>query len=154
MRTAILGIVAAGLTVSAAGAQTPRAELDYRSAAAIRDGCIAWAAERQLTVSVAVLDRHGTLIASGHMDGAPAAVGDIAQWKGRSAARMQVATGVTAKWGGSAPGIANWRGGVPFKSPEGAPLGGVGTSGATGQQDEDCGKAGIAAARLVAGETE
>lgn len=137
------------LAAVSAQAQTPRPELDYASAARVRDSCIAWAAERKLEVSVAVFDRHGNLIAAGHMDGAPAAVGEIAQWKGRSAARMQVATAATAKWGGSAPDIANWQGGLPFATREGAPLGGVGVSGASSDEDEACGRAGIAAAGLV-----
>lgn len=131
-------------------AQTPRPELDYASAAKIRDGCIAWASEKNLAVAVAVFDRHGNLIALGHMDKARAAVGDIAQWKGRSAARIQVRTADTAKWGGSAPGIANWQGGVPFGTADGAPLGGVGVSGASAEEDEACGRAGIAAAGLTA----
>lgn len=129
-------------------AQTLRPELDYASAAKIRDGCITWASAKKLAVSVAVFDRHGNLIAQGHMDSADAAVGDIAQWKGRSAARIQASTGETAKWGGSAPGVANWQGGVPFATNDGAPLGGVGVSGASSADDEACGKAGIADAGL------
>ena len=143
-------ILAVTLLAGAAQAQTMRPELDYASAAKVRDGCIAWATAKQLTVSVAVFDRHGNLIAQGHMDKAPAAVGDFAQWKGRSAARLQVSSGVTAKWGGSAPGVANWQGGVPFGTKDGAPLGGVGVSGASSADDEACGRAGIAAAGLTA----
>ena len=150
----MVGVIAALMLAGGAQAQTPRPELDYASAAKIRDGCIAWAADRKLAVAIAVFDRHGNLIAQGHMDAAPAAVGEIAQWKGRSAARIQVLTSVTAKWGGSAPGVANWRGGVPFGAGAGAPLGGVGVSGATSQEDEDCGRAGIALAGLVPVDTE
>ena len=40
-------------------AQTPRPMLDYASAATIRDTCLAWAAERRLTVAVAVFDESG-----------------------------------------------------------------------------------------------
>lgn len=151
MHKAILTIaLATGLGSLAAQAQTPRPELDYASAAKIRDGCVAWAAAKKLKIAVAVFDRHGTLIAQGHMDEAPAAVGDFAQWKGRSAARLQVASAETAKWGGSAPGVANWGGGVPFATTDGAPLGGVGVSGASSDEDVACGKAGIAAAGLKA----
>ena len=142
--------LAMSMGAMAAQAQTPRPELDYASAAKIRDGCIAWASAKKLEVSIAVFDRHGNLIAQGHMDDAPAAVGEIAQWKGRSAARIQAPTAETAKWGGSAPGVANWRGGVPFATRDGAPLGGVGVSGASSEDDEACGKAGIADAGLKA----
>lgn len=150
----LAAFAALALTGAPGAAQTARPELDYTSAATVRDACIAWATERHLKVSVAVFDRHGTLIAAGHMDGAPAAVGDIAQWKGRSAARMEVLTALTAKWGGHGPAIADWQGGVPFATGDGAPLGGVGTSGAESDEDEACGRAGIAAAGLVPIETE
>lgn len=138
------------MVAGASQAQTLRPELDYASAAKIRDTCVAWAGAKNLQVSVAVFDRHGNLIAQGHMEGAPAAVGEIAQWKGRSAARMQVSSEETGKWGGSAPGIANWRGGVPFGTRDGAPLGGVGVSGASSADDEACGRAGVTAAGLAA----
>ena len=151
MRTVLLLASAMAMSVQA---QTPRPELNYASAAKIRDGCIAWAGAKKLTVSVTVFNRHGTLVAQGHMDEAPAAVGDFAQWKGRSAARLQVASAETAKWGGSAPGVANWGGGLPFATGEGAPLGGVGVSGASSEDDVACGKAGIAAAGLMAVEAD
>ena len=129
-------------------AQTARPMLDYASAAAIRDGCVAWATERKLAVAVAVFDERGTLMAFAQMDGAASAVGDYAQWKGRSAATIHVASAETANWGRGPPGLATWEGGVPVFSAEGTPLGGVGVSGAESAEDVACGKAGIAAARL------
>ncbi|HEY6814408.1 MAG TPA: heme-binding protein [Croceibacterium sp.] len=130
------------------GAQTARPMLDYASAAKIRDGCVAWATERKLSVAVAVFDERGTLMAFGLMDGAASAVGDYAQWKGRSAATIHVASAQTAEWGRGPPGLATWEGGVPVFSGNGAPLGGVGVSGAESAEDVACGKAGIAAAGL------
>ena len=135
------------LTVPAA-AQTPRPMLDYASAATIRDTCVAWAKGRNLAVAVAVFDEGGKLVAFAHMDGAASMVGDAAQWKGRSAAMMHVASAVTAEWGRGPPGLATWEGGLPFFSAEGAALGGVGVSGAQSAEDVACGKAGIAAAGL------
>ncbi len=129
-------------------AQTPRPMLDYTSAATIRDTCVAWAKERNLTIAVAVFDESGKLLAFAHMDGAASAVGDFAQWKGRSAATVHVASAVTAEWGRGPPGLATWEGGVPVFSAEGVPLGGVGVSGAESADDVACGKAGIAAAGL------
>lgn len=129
-------------------AQTPRPMLDYASAATIRDACVAWAAERKLAIAVAVFDESGKLLAFAHMDGAASAVGDFAQWKGRSAATIHVASAVTAEWGRGPPGLATWEGGVPVFSPEGVALGGVGVSGAQSAEDVACGKAGIAAAGL------
>ena len=129
-------------------AQTPRPMLDYASAATIRDTCLAWAAQRNLTVAVAVFDESGKLLTLAQMDGAASAVGDFAQWKGRSAATIHVASAVTAEWGRGPPGLATWEGGLPVFSAEGVALGGVGVSGAESAEDVACGKAGIAAAGL------
>ena len=129
-------------------AQTPRPMLDYASAATIRDTCLAWAAERRLTVAVAVFDESGKLLALAHMDGAASAVGDFAQWKGRSAATVHVASATTADWGRGPPGLATWEGGLPIFSAAGVALGGVGVSGAESAEDVACGRAGIAAAGL------
>ena len=91
---------------------------------------------------------NGKLLAFAHMDGAASAVGDFAQWKGRSAATIHVASAVTAGWGRGPPGLATWEGGVPVFSAGGDALGGVGVSGAQSAEDVACAKAGIAAAGL------
>ena len=75
-----------------APAQTARPMLDYATAAQIRDGCLAWAAERKLTVAVAVYDEAGRLIAFAIADGTPTAVAEFAMWKGKSAATVHVAS--------------------------------------------------------------
>jgi glc operon protein GlcG len=145
-------IVAALLAILAlpapTAAQTPRPMLDYASAATIRDGCVAWAKERNLAIAVAVFDEGGKLVAFAHMDGAASAVGEFAQWKGRSAATIHFASAATAEWGRGPPGLATWEGGLPVFSAEGVALGGVGVSGAQSAEDTACGKAGIAAAGL------
>ena len=139
---AILALAAPG------AAQTARPMLDYASAAKIRDGCVAWASERKLSVAVAVFDERGTLMAYALMDGAPSAVGGYAQWKGRSAATIHVASAETANWGRGPAELATWEGGTPVFSAEGVPLGGVGVSGAESAEDAACGQAGIGAAGL------
>jgi len=137
------------LALAAPGAaQTARPMLDYASAAKIRDGCVAWASERKLSVAVAVFDERGTLMAFALMDGAASAVGGYAQWKGRSAATIHVASAETANWGRGPAELATWEGGTPVFSGEGVPLGGVGVSGAESSEDAACGQAGIAAAGL------
>ena len=147
MRKALIALTALALA-GPATAQTARPMLDYASAAAIRDACVAWAGERQLAVAVAVFDERGTLMAFALMDEAASAVGDYAQWKGRSAATIHVASAETAEWGRGPPGLATWAGGVPVFTTEGAALGGVGVSGAESAEDVACAKAGIAAAGL------
>ena len=142
---ALLAILASATPLTA---QTPRPMLDYASAATIRDTCLAWAGEHDLAIAVAVFDESGRLLAFAQMDGAPSAVSDFAQWKGRSAATIHVASAETAKWGDGPPGLATWEGGTAIFSADGAPLGGVGVSGADSAEDAACGQAGIAAAGL------
>jgi glc operon protein GlcG len=129
-------------------AQTARPMLDYASAATIRDACIAWAEARAMTLAIAIYDEAGRLVTFTKMDGAPTAVSDFAMWKGRSAATIHVASKETANWGAGAPGLASWEGGTPIFTPDGAPLGGVGVSGADSADDSACGLAGIVAAGL------
>lgn len=148
MKKAIAALLAILALPAPITAQTPRPMLDYASAATIRDGCLAWAAERKLMVAVAVFDERGKLLAFAQMDGAASAVGEFAQWKGRSAATIHVASAVTAEWGRGPPGLATWEGGLPVFSSDGVALGGVGVSGAQSAQDTACGRAGIAAAGL------
>ena len=147
MRKAICAATALALA-GAASAQTARPMLDYQTAATIRDACLAWAGERELTVAVAVYDEAGRLITFAIMDGTPTAVAGFAQWKGKSAATVHVASKETANWGAGAPGVATWEGGTPIFTPEGAALGGVGVSGAASADDSACGEAGIAAAGM------
>ena len=148
MRKAIAASLAIAVLAGPASAQTARPMLDYASAAKIRDGCLAWASERKLAVAIAVYDERGTLLAFALMDGAATAVGGYAQWKGRSAATIHVASAETANWGRGPAELATWEGGTPVFAADGAPLGGVGVSGAESSEDAACGKAGIAAAGL------
>ena len=144
--TVLIG--AFGLAAAPVAGQTARPMLDYSSAATVRDACLAWAGERTLTVAIAVFDESGRLLAFAHMDGAASAVGEFAQWKGRSAATIGVASSETASWGAGPPGLATWEGGLPLFSAEGVALGGVGVSGAESADDVACARAGIAAAGL------
>ena len=148
MNRGFSALLALAAIAAPAAAQTPRPMLDYGSAATIRDTCISWASERNLAVAVAVYDESGRLLAFGHMDGGSTAVGEIAMWKGRSAATLHVASAETANWGPGAPGVATWEGGTPIFTDDGAALGGVGVSGAPSADDAACGEAGIAAAGL------
>lgn len=147
MRHLIAAAALLGLVMPAA-AQTARPMLTYTSAAKIRDTCVAWASERKLAVAIAVFDEGGKLLTFAIMDGAASAVGDIAKWKGRSAATIHVASADTAKWGAGPPDLATWEGGVPIFTADGVALGGVGASGASGAEDAACGSAGVAAAGL------
>lgn len=138
-----------GMMSGQASAQEMRAALSLESASVIRDTCVAYAKEHDMVIAIAVFNEAGNLVTLAAMDGIPPAIPDVAQWKGKSAAGYRQPTSETAKWGSDAPPhIAVWEGGLPIYSPDGAPLGGVGVSGAESKDDIACQKAGIEAAGL------
>ena len=138
------------LATACATAEAQRAEptLDLSTAQVIIAACVDHAAANGHGVAVSVFDQHGNLKAFAQMDTADASVRDVSQWKGRSAAMYGVASAETAKWGGPAPNMATWRGGLPIRLATGQLIGGVGVSGAPSEFDEECGNTGIAAAGL------
>ncbi|NHK29008.1 heme-binding protein [Parvularcula flava] len=142
-------VLFAGLASTQASAQDMQAQLTLESAATIRDACLAHAAENDMVIAIAVFDNRGMMVTYAAMDGIAAAIPDVAMWKGRSAAKYRYATSVTADWGGDAPEIAVWEGGLPIFMADGSPLGGVGVSGAASADDVACIMAGVEAAGLV-----
>lgn len=136
--------LAATLTPLQVSAQTSRPMLDYATAAKMRDACLAWAAERKLHMAVAIYDDGGRLVTFAHMDGTRNGSNTLARDKALSAANFHIATANFAKFGmGYVPGIIVAGGGLPFLSTADVPLGGIGASGGTAQEDIDCGKAAI-----------
>jgi uncharacterized protein GlcG (DUF336 family) len=133
----------------AAPAQTMKPVLAYATAAKVRDGCLAFAAEKKIEVSIAVHDEAGRLMTFAKMDGASTAVSDLAIWKSRSAATFRAPSANTAQWNiPTAPGIATAGGGVPMFTTDGQPLGAIGVSGAQTEDDIACAEAGIRGAGL------
>ncbi len=123
--------------------------LSLDTAGKMRDTCLAWAKDRKLNVAIAIYDDAGRLVTFARMDGANTAVSDIAMWKGRSAATYRVASAETAKWNNPAfPGISTGGGGTAIFTGDGKPLGGIGVSGASTEDDIACGEAAIAAVSL------
>lgn len=131
-------------------------QLTLESAEMIVDTCLDMAGEEGWNLVVAVYDQHGNLKRYSRMDGVQAASIDIAHIKARTSATLPAPTGglydfaygdPEASPGPIAflPDITVLQGGVPIMTESGAHLGGVGVSGATSQQDEDCANAGIAA---------
>ena len=134
---------------AAAPAQVMKPVLTYESAAKIRDGCLAFAAEKKLDVTMAVHDEAGRMLTFARMDGASTAVSDVAIWKSRSAATYRFPSANTAQWNiPTAPGIATAGGGVTIFTTDGHALGAIGVSGAQTEDDIACAEAGIKAAGL------
>jgi glc operon protein GlcG len=152
MKRIVLGLslVAFG-TLAAAQDRRPSygPAINIATAKKIAAGTLAECAKNQWNVAVAVVDTHGALIYFERMEDTQYASNDIAIGKAKAAATFRRPTRVFAdviNKGGPATATL---GGV-FASPGGMPIfvdgriiGAVGVSGVTGDQDEQCAKAGI-----------
>lgn len=131
------------------------------SAQSMIDGCMVYAAENDLTVAVAVVDRQTDLAAYRRMDLLRAGPAKLAMEKADYAARWgsptqrlreSVEDGSLA-WALGSRG-APVGGGVPVYSKDGDLLGAIGVSGASQEQDIACAEAGIAKAGLKASRSQ
>ena len=99
-------------------------------------------------VAVAVVDTHGFLVYFERMENTQSASIDIAQGKARTGAMYRRTTRVFMEAinkgpaTATLPGVVASPGGVPIMA-DGKVIGGVGVSGVTGDQDEQCAKAGL-----------
>src|SRR6201991_4549567 len=152
MKIALVGAALVALTVGAS-AQDKRPDygtaVNAAGAKKIAAGVIAECQKNGWNVAVAVVDNHGFLVYFERMDNTQTASMDIAVGKARSAATYRRATRVftdVINKGGVAsatlPGVFASPGGLPIMV-DGKVTGGVGVSGATGDQDEQCAKAGL-----------
>ena len=115
----------------------------------IAAGVIAECQKNSWNVAVAVVDNHGFLVYFERMDNTQTGSMDVAVGKARSAATYRRPTrafmDVINKGGpatGTLPGVFASPGGLPIMV-DGKVIGGVGVSGVTGDQDEQCAKAGL-----------
>ena len=115
----------------------------------IAAGILAECAKNSWNVAVAVVDTHGFLVYFERMDNTQTASMDIAVGKARAAATYRRPTRAfmdVINKGGPAtatlPGVFASPGGVPIMV-DGKVTGAVGVSGVTGDQDEQCAKAGL-----------
>jgi uncharacterized protein GlcG (DUF336 family) len=147
-----MGIAAAALAC-AASAQDRRPDygpsVTVTQAKKIAAGVLAECTKNSWNVAVAVVDTHGFLVYFERMENTQTASMDIAVGKARSAATYRRPTRAFAdviNKGGPAtatlPGVFASPGGLTIMS-DGKVIGGVGVSGVTGDQDEQCAKAGM-----------
>jgi len=115
----------------------------------IAAGVIAECAANKWNVAVAVVNTHGSLVYYERMNNTQSASAQIAVDKAKVGAMYRRTTrvfaDVIAKAGPAVmtlPGVVASPGGVPIMS-GGKVIGGVGVSGVTGDQDEQCAKAGL-----------
>jgi glc operon protein GlcG len=116
----------------------------------IAAGVIAECQANKWNVAVAVVDTHGGLVYFERMENTQSASMDIAIMKARVGSNYRrptrVFADVIAKSGPAVmtlPGVVASPGGLPIMA-GGKVIGGVGVSGVTGDQDEQCAKAGLA----------
>ncbi len=154
MRTILAGVALLALTIGAS-AQDKRPEygtaVNVVGAKKIAAGVVAECQKNGWNVAVAVVDNHGFLIYFERMDNTQTASVEIAVGKAKAAATYRRPTRVFAdviNKGGVAtatlPGVFASPGGLPIMV-DGKVTGGVGVSGVTGDQDEQCSKAGLGA---------
>ena len=152
MRTLLVAAALAALTVGAS-AQDKRPDygtaVNAAGAKKIAAGVVAECQKNGWNVAVAVVDTHGFLVYFERMDNTQTASMDIAVGKAKAAATYRRPTRVfmeAINKGGIAtatlPGVFASPGGVPIMV-DGKVTGGVGVSGVTGDQDEQCAKAGL-----------
>ena len=152
MRTILVGVT---LVALAAGASAQDRRPDYGTAVnavaakKIAAGALAECQKNGWNVAVAVVDNHGFLVYFERMDNTQTASMDVAVGKARAAATWRRTTRVfmdAINKGGPAtvtlPNVFASPGGVPIMV-DGKVTGGLGVSGVTGDQDEQCAKAGL-----------
>ena len=147
----VAGAVALALSAPAIAQQRPDygPSVTIEQAKKIAAGVISECAANKWNVAVAVVDPHGHLVYFERMEQTQYASLDIAIGKAKTAATYRRPTRAFAdviNKGGPAtatlPGVIASPGGVPITS-GGRVTGGVGVSGVTGDQDEQCAKAGL-----------
>ena len=123
--------------------------IDLTAAKKIAAGIIAECQKNSWNVAVAIVDTHGYLIYFERMENTQYASMDIAIGKAKAAATYRRPTRAFAdaiNKGSPAtatlPGVFASPGGVPVVA-DGKVIGAAGVSGVTGDQDEQCAKAGV-----------
>jgi uncharacterized protein GlcG (DUF336 family) len=124
-------------------------DVNIGTAKKIAAGVLAECQKNSWNVAVAVVDNHGYLVYFERMDNTQYASMDIAVGKARAAATYRRPTRAfmdVINKGGPAtatlPGVFASPGGLPIMV-DGKVTGAVGVSGVTGDQDEQCAKAGL-----------
>lgn len=118
----------------------------------IAAAAIAECTKNKWNVAVAIVDTHGMLIYYERMENTQTASADISIMKARAAANYRRTTrdfldaiNKTGPGTMTLPGVVASPGGIPIFA-DGKVIGAIGISGVTGDQDEQCSKAGIAGA--------
>ena len=146
----LIGAAAAlAFAAGASQAQTYGADINAETARKVAAATIGECKKNDWKMAVAVVDTHGTLVHFEKIDDTQHASVEIAQAKARGAATFRRPTRIfmdvvnKTPATGTLPGVIGSPGGVPIEA-GGKIIGAVGVSGGTGDQDEQCAKAGVA----------
>ncbi len=158
---AVLGLALA-TGVHAGHHEKTKRVLTLDLAKAIADGCEAHFQKQTdwRTLIIAIVDDGGNLKLFRRMDNSFLISIDVATLKAGTSARVPFPTRVVGELAygkdgnpgplpgiAEIPGVAAFPGGLPIVTSDGQHIGGVGISGATGDQDEECATAGLAAVK-------
>jgi len=117
-------------------------DLSLSSAQRLVDNGLKLAAEREMRLAIAVVDRAGNLLAFARMDGASIVTTDVAVGKARTAAFLKAPSKVFedminsgAPSMATTPGLLPLQGGIPVVL-DGETVGAVGVSGSSGDNDQ------------------
>jgi len=144
-----LGVTLAAFATFAAAQGRPDygPSINVATAKKIAAATLAECQKNKWNVAVAIVDTHGSLLYFERLENTQYASNDIAIGKARAAATYQRPTRVFMEVINKTPATATLPG--VFASPGGVPImvdgkvvGAVGVSGVTGDQDEQCAKAG------------
>jgi glc operon protein GlcG len=155
MLTVCLLVLSHGLSFGEATGLDTKPVLSLRVAKTIADACEAKAMAEGWNMCIAIVDDGANLLLFRRMPNAMLATVDIAMGKARTSASMTMPTRLIADFtygedrkGGPLPGLAHVEGFIAFAG--GLPItagttviGGIGVSGASADQDEECAQAGI-----------
>lgn len=148
--TALLSSTFFGLALTPFSYAENAHQLNLKTISKMNATCLAEAKKENYDVAIAIFNQDGTLLSFTQTDGAAPATGEVARWKGLSAAHYRASTAETAKWNvPTAPNIATIQGGVAIFSKQGAALGSIAVSGAPPAFDERCGISATKAVGLV-----
>ena len=153
---AIASAVGLLLSISTGTALETKPTLTFDLAKKMAAACEAKAKQEKWLMNIAVVDDGANLVYFEHMDGAFKGSIYISQHKAMTSANFPIPTrmlgelafgkeGKPATVPGIAdvPGVITFAGGLPIMTANKVHIGGIGVSGGTADQDEDCAKAGL-----------
>jgi uncharacterized protein GlcG (DUF336 family) len=145
----IAAAVALGLASASAFAQEKKTVLNLETAKKMATACEAKAKAEGWKMNIAIVDAGGNMKYFLRQDDAFLGSVKIAQLKANTSSSFPFSTKQIGEIAKSVPGIAfvpgivTFEGGLPIKTGGGEPIGAIGVSGGTAEQDGLCAQAGL-----------